>query len=106
MYGIIKKLKAMFGNGMMKKLQEMQEKTEIAKEKLNNIKLIGEANEGAVRVEVNGNGVITALNFSPDIDLKDLNRLIILAANRALEQAYRTREMEMAQAARGIIPGM
>lgn len=96
----------MFGNGMMKKLQAMQEKAEEAKEKLNHIKLIGEAKEGAVRVEVNGNGVITDLQLKGDLQGEELKQLIILAANRALEQSYRTKEMEMAQAARGIMPGM
>lgn len=96
----------MFGNGMMKKMQEMQVKAEEAKEKLNHIKLIGEAKEGAVRVEVNGNGVITDMQVRSDLQGEELKQLIILAANRALEQSYRTKEMEMAQAARGIIPGM
>lgn len=91
---------------MMKKLQAMQEKAEEAKEKLNHIKLIGEAKEGAVRVEVNGNGVITDLQLKGDLQGEELKQLIILAANRALEQSYRTKEMEMAQAARGIMPGM
>ncbi len=96
----------MFGNGMMKKMQEMQVKAEEAKEKLNHIKLIGEAKDGAVRVEVNGNGVITDIQLKRDLQGEELKQLIILAANRALEQSYRTKEMEMAQAARGIIPGM
>ena len=97
----------MFGNGMMKKLQEMQAKVEETKERLNNIKLIGEAKDGAVRVEVNGNGVITRIETKGDSMSQDeLISLIQTAANRALEQANRTKEMEMAQSAKGIMPGM
>ena len=96
----------MFGNGMMKKMQAMQEKAEEAKERLNHIKLIGEAKEGAVRIEVNGNGVITDLKWADNLQGEELKQLIITAANRALEQANRTKEMEMAQSAKGIIPGM
>ena len=96
----------MFGNGMMKKLQAMQEKAEEAKERLNHIKLIGEAREGDVRVEVNGNGVITDITIKEGIEGEALKQLVITAANRALEQSYRTKEMEMAQSAKGIIPGM
>ncbi|MDG1913951.1 MAG: YbaB/EbfC family nucleoid-associated protein [Crocinitomix sp.] len=96
----------MFGNGMMKKIQAMQEKAEEAKERLNHIKLIGEAKEGAVRIEVNGNGVITEISWKDELQGEELKQLIIMAANRALEQANRTKEMEMAQAAKGIIPGM
>lgn len=91
---------------MMKKMQEMQAKAEEAKERLNHIKLIGEAKEGAVRIEVNGNGVITDMTFNDELQGEELKQLIMLAANRALEQSYRTKEMEMAQSAKGIIPGM
>lgn len=96
----------MFGNGMMKKMQAMQEKAEEAKERLNHIKLIGEAKGGAVRIEVNGNGVITDISWKNELQGEELKQLIITASNRALEQANRTKEMEMAQAAKGIIPGM
>jgi DNA-binding protein YbaB len=96
----------MFGNGMMKKMQAMQEKAEEAKERLNHIKLIGEAKEGDVRIEVNGNGVVTDISWKEELQGEELKQLIITAANRALEQANRTKEMEMAQAAKGIIPGM
>ena len=91
---------------MMKKLEQMQQQVEETKGRLENIKLIGEAMEGKVRVEVNGNGVITNISTKTEIPQKELTELIMLAANRALEQANRTKEMEMAQSARGIIPGM
>jgi DNA-binding protein YbaB len=96
----------MFGKGMMKKLEQMQQQVEETKGRLDNIKLIGEAKEGNVRVEVNGNGVITDITVKTEMTQTELTDLIIVAANRALEQANRTKEMEMAQSARGIIPGM
>ncbi len=96
----------MFGKGMMKKLQDMQQQVEETKARLNNIKLIGEAMEGKVRVEVNGNGVITDIKADDSLEKKELIDLILVASNRALEQANRTKEMEMAQSAKGIIPGM
>jgi len=90
----------------MKKLQAMQQQVEETKAKLNNIKLIGEAMEGKVRVEVNGNSVITDIQVKDDLDKDEMIDLIIVAANRAIEQAERTKEMEMAQSAKGILPGM
>ncbi|MFK8045102.1 MAG: YbaB/EbfC family nucleoid-associated protein [Crocinitomicaceae bacterium] len=96
----------MFGKGMMKKLEQMQQQVEETKGKLENIKLIGEAMEGKVRVEVNGNGVITDIKITGEASQSEITELIKTAANRALEQANRTKEMEMAQSARGIIPGM
>lgn len=91
---------------MMKKLQAMQQQVEETKAKLNNIKLIGEAMEGKVRVEVNGNSVITDIQVKEDLPKDEMIDLIIVAANRAIEQAERTKEMEMAQSAKGLIPGM
>ena len=96
----------MFGKGMMKKLEQMQQQVEETKNRLDNIKLIGEAMEGKVRVEVNGNGVITDITVKSEMAQEELTDLIMVAANRALEQANRTKEMEMAQSAKGIIPGM
>jgi DNA-binding protein YbaB len=96
----------MFGKGMMKKLQAMQQQVEETKAKLNNIKLIGEAMEGKVRVEVNGNSLITNIQVKDGLEKDEMIDLIIVAANRAIEQAERTKEMEMAQSAKGIIPGM
>jgi len=96
----------MFGKGMMKKLQAMQEQVEATKEKLNHIKLIGEANEGKVRVEVNGNGQITDIKVADSIGKEEAIELILIASNRALEQAERTKQMEMAQSTKGLIPGM
>jgi len=96
----------MFGKGMMKKLQAMQEQVEATKEKLNHIKLIGEANEGKVREEVNGNGQITDIKVADSIGKEEAIELILIASNRALEQAERTKEMEMAQSTKGLIPGM
>lgn len=96
----------MFGKGMMKKLQDMQQQVQETQERLNHVKLIGEAMEGKVRVEVNGNGVITDINTDENLSKSEMTESIMVAANRALEQANRTKEMEMAQSAKGIIPGM
>ena len=70
------------------------------------IALIGEANEGKVRVEVNGNGQITDITVADSIGKEEAIELILIASNRALEQAERTKEMEMAQSTKGLIPGM
>ncbi|MFK8039062.1 MAG: YbaB/EbfC family nucleoid-associated protein [Crocinitomicaceae bacterium] len=90
----------------MKKLEQMQQQVEETKGRLDTIKLIGEAMEGKVRVEVNGNGVITDITVKNEMPQHELTELIMVAANRALEQANRTKEMEMAQSAKGLIPGM
>lgn len=94
----------MFGNGMMKKLQQMQEQVEEEKARLSNITISGES--GPVKVDVDGNGVVKNIQCSENLDQEALIDYIILASNKALDQANRTKEMEMAQSAKGIIPGM
>ena len=91
---------------MMKKLEAMQQQVVETKAKLSHLKVIGEANEGKVRVEVNGNGVICDIKVHDSLSKEETIELILIASNRALEEAERTKEMEMAQSARGIIPGM
>jgi hypothetical protein len=68
--------------------------------------MIGEAKDGAVRVEVNGNGVVTDIKINGVFSNEEISGLVIIAANRALEQANRVKEMEMAQSAKGIMPGL
>jgi len=91
---------------MMQKLQEMQAKMEEVKQRLNHVKMIGEAKDGQVRVEVNGNGVITDIQVKGEMSQDEFRNLVIVAANRGLEAAQKTREMEMAQSAQGMLPGL
>lgn len=89
---------------MMKKLQEMQKNVEEAKKRLDNIKVDGES--GSVKVEANGNGVITDITAGEGMEQEELIDHIVIAANKALEKANATKEQEMAQSAKGLMPGM
>jgi DNA-binding YbaB/EbfC family protein len=95
----------MFGN-MMDKLQEMQRIVEESKRKLDSISVEGKA-EGVV-VEMTGNRKVKNVRIASldDLDKEDLEDLLTVAFNRALEQADKIHESEMANGARGIIPGM
>jgi nucleoid-associated protein EbfC len=93
----------MFGD-MMGKLQEMQRAVEQSKQKLDTISVTGES--GYVKVEVSGNRRVKTivLNHEPT-DNEELEDLLIIALNKALEQADKVNEAEMASSARGLIPG-
>lgn len=98
----------MFGN-MMERLQEMQQKTEDAKRRLENITVIGEAPAGAITVEMTGNRKVK--NISINVDLKDIEKeeledLLVIATNKALENAENVFESEMKSVASGLLPGM
>ena len=99
----------MFGN-MMGKLQEMQQKTEAIKQRLDTISVQGEAEDGLVKVTATGNRKVTAIQISEELiqsnDKEQVEELCILAVNRALEQAEKVYEAEMKDVAKGMLPGM
>ena len=97
----------MFNKKMMEKMQGQMEKI---KEKLNNITVTGEAENGTIKVVANGNRLLNKIviddEFYKTADKEQLTELIITAANRALEQAERVEKSEMSHAAMGMLPGM
>jgi len=95
----------MFGN-MMGKLQEMQKAVEESKRKLDTITVEGKADY--LTVEVTGNRRVknVRIDQNAEIDREELEDLITIALNRALEQADKVNEAEMASSAKGLIPGM
>jgi len=101
----------MFGNKLNKKIMEkMQGQMEGIKEKLNNISVVGEADDGNVKVIANGNRMLNSIEISPSFfknaSKEQIEELIVTAANRALEQAERVEKSEMSHAAMGMMPGL
>lgn len=93
---------------MMGKMQEMKQKSEEVKKRLDTISVSGDA-ESKVTVISTGNRKITSVQISEDIlgidNKEQLEDLIILAVNRALEKAEKVNEAEMAGVAKGMLPG-
>ncbi len=98
------------GKNLMGKMGEMQKQMEEIKQKLENISVIGEAENGKVRVVANGNRMINNIiieeEYKNTVSAENLQETITLAANRALEQAERIEKSEMSHAAMGILPGL
>jgi len=63
-----------------------------------------------IEVYVNGNRRVTEIKISQDLikngDKEAIEELLQVATNKALESANNVNEMEMASAARGMMPGM
>jgi DNA-binding YbaB/EbfC family protein len=101
----------MFGNMLNKKMMEkMQGQMEEVKSKLNNISVIGEAEDGKIKVVANGNRCLNSIElddeFLKNASKEQIEELIVTAANRALEQAERVEKGEMSHVAMGMLPGM
>ena len=93
-----------------KMMEKMQGQMEGIKEKLNNISVAGEAENGSVKVVANGNRMLNNIEINPDFystaTKAQIEELIVTAANRALEQAERVEKSEMSHAAMGMMPGL
>ncbi len=103
----------MFGDmmGMMGKLKETQEKIEATKLRLNSVTLQESSPEELVNVTITANREVKAITINDRI-LKDKDQLedyLILAINKAITEATKINEAELAAVAKeGMpnIPGM
>lgn len=95
----------MFNKNMMEKMRMQMEEIKI---KLNNISVLGAADN--IKVVANGNRLLNSVEIDADFfktaNKKQVEELIVIAANRALEQAERVEKSEMSHAAMGMLPGL
>lgn len=96
----------MFGN-LKEKLLEAQAEM---KKKLAGIEIMGESAEGKIKVKVNGNRKIMAVNIDPELysekEVSEVENLVMEAANEALEKAEEVAEEEMVNSAKGALPNI
>ncbi len=105
----------MFGNGdmgeMMEKLQQMQSAAEESKKKLETINVQGKSPDGKIRFVMDGNRKLKEVTFIDESILNPENKeeiedMLVIAFNRALEEAEFVNEQEMRTSASGLFPGM
>lgn len=98
----------MFGKGMMEKLQQMQQQTEEIKQRLDHITVSGEAENGKIKVDITGNRKVKNIHIDESLlaDKEELEELMLIAVNRAIEQADHVNETEMRSAAMNFMPNM
>jgi DNA-binding YbaB/EbfC family protein len=99
----------MFGN-MMEKLQKMQQTVEESKARLENVSVKGESASGLIEVIVSGNRKVKDVKIDESIlknaPKEEVEELLLVAINKAMEQAEKIWETEMKTAASGILPGL
>lgn len=95
---------------MFDKLMEMKKRMEEVKSRLDTMVVSGEADQGNVKIDMNGNrkvlDVKLNLPFLNQENAEQLEELLQLAINRALEQSERVNESEMKSVAGSMLPGM
>lgn len=103
-----------FGGGMaqlMKQANQMQLKMKKLQEELATRLFEGTAGGGAIKVTVNGDNKLTAIQINPEViksgDVEMLQDLVIAATNDALKVAKETSSKEMEKITGGMnIPGL
>ena len=91
--------------GMLKKAQEMQQKMMEAKASLKNIQVEGVANNGAVKVILNGNHEMIKIDIDPKLmeeEKEVLEDLIVIATNNARKEIEAKSSEEMSKITGGL----
>lgn len=97
--------------GMMGKLKETQEKVKATKERLHTVLLTEKSEGDAISVTITANRTIKSIEIDQNLltENEQLEDLLVLTLNRAIEQATAVQEAELGAVAKeGMpnIPGM
>ncbi|MEO6150920.1 MAG: YbaB/EbfC family nucleoid-associated protein [Mucilaginibacter sp.] len=95
---------------MFDKIMEAQQKAGEVKTRLDAITVTGTAEGGKISVTANGNKVLQSVNideaFYKEADKEELEELLLVAVNKALEQADNVSQSEMAAMTKDMFGGL
>ena len=95
---------------MFDKIMEAQAKAGEVKIRLDAITVTGTAEGGKITVNANGNKVIRSINIDEDFfkagDKEELEELLLVAVNKAIEQAENVSQSEMAAMTQQMFGGL
>ncbi len=99
----------MFGSDMFGKMEAMKKMAEESKSRLDDILVEGEAGNGLVVVELTGNRAVRSVKINGDhttMEKDDLEDLITIALQRAVDKANVINEQEVMSSAKHLFPKM
>jgi DNA-binding YbaB/EbfC family protein len=99
----------MFGSDMFGKMEAMKRMAEESKSRLDAIIVEGEAGNGLIVVELTGNRSVRSVKINGDhtiMEKDDLEDLITVALQRAVDKANAINEQEVMSSAKHLFPGM
>ena len=95
---------------MFDKLMEAQQKAGEVKKRLDAISVSGVAEGGKITVTANANKVVQSIHidsaFLADADKEEIEELLVVAINKALEQAENISQSEMAAMTKDMFGGL
>ncbi|WP_134089578.1 YbaB/EbfC family nucleoid-associated protein [Olivibacter sp. XZL3] len=94
---------------MFDKLFQAQQKAEEIKKRLDTISVSGEVEGGAIKVTATANKEIKSINIDPafhaEANIEELEELLAVAINKALQQAENVSQTEMQAATKDMLGG-
>lgn len=94
---------------MLAKMGELKNKMEAAKERLNTMQVKGYSGDQEICVTMNGNRKVISIDIAEHLLFPEkkgeVEELLEVAMNRALEDAEKIFEAEMKSAGKGMLPG-
>ncbi|MGI4751934.1 MAG: YbaB/EbfC family nucleoid-associated protein [Janthinobacterium lividum] len=95
---------------MFDKIFEAQQKADEVKKRLDGIMVSGNAENGKITVTANGNRIIQSISIDEDFfksaDREELEELLAVAVNKAVEQAENLNQTEMAALSQSMLGGL
>lgn len=95
---------------MFDKIFEAQQKADEVKKRLDGITVTGTAENGKITVIANGNRIIQSISINEDFykeaDREELEELLAVAVNKAIEQAENLNQAEMAALSQSMLGGL
>lgn len=104
------KIKGMFGDmmGMMGKLKETQKKVEETKKRLHTVLIEESSADGLLKVSITANRELKSIAVDDTLldDKEQLEDYLVTTVNRAIEQATKVNETELAAVAKEGMPNL
>ena len=93
---------------IMGKIEEAKKNVEEAKKRLNNVLIDAESAQGKIKVTVTGNRALKTLTIDEDLmqNKEMLEDYLMIALNKALEEAGKMQEEELKRAAKDAMPNI
>ncbi|MBI5471135.1 MAG: YbaB/EbfC family nucleoid-associated protein [Ignavibacteriae bacterium] len=96
--------------GMMKQVQQMQEKMAQVQQELEHKIVTAETGGGMVKVTANGKQALVKIQIDKEVvnpdDVEMLEDLVMSACNKALEDASKMAQEEMSKVTSGMLPNI
>lgn len=94
---------------MFGKLNEMKEKMDQVKQKLDHVMVDGSSPDGKVKITMSANKSVKSIQMDPELvsgDPEELEDMLIMALNSTIEKAEQTAQSEIQNATAGMLPNI